>query len=119
MKDIVFTAKVIAGEGRGQRLGFPTANLDKTDLDLNHGVYLAETEIDNQKYPALMHFGFKETFDEKPSLEVFIPDFSANLYQKEIKVKVIKKIREVKKFKNPEELKQQIEKDLELIKKSL
>lgn len=115
MADVSFTAKVVVGQGRGRRLGFPTANLDKVDLDINHGVYLAEIEINNQPYQALMHFGFRETFDEKPSLELFIKNFSADLYGQEVKVKVIKKIREIKKFKDVEELKRQINQDLESI----
>jgi len=114
-KEIIFRAKVIVGIGRGKELGFPTANLDKIDLDMPHGVYLVETKIDDKKYQGLLHFGYKETFNEAPSLEIFIHDFSDDLYQEEIEVKIIKKIREVKKFKTQEELKEQIKKDLQLI----
>ncbi|MFN3301898.1 MAG: EamA family transporter [Patescibacteria group bacterium] len=115
-REIIFTAKVIPGSQRGRTLGFPTANLDKRDLDIPHGVYLVETKIDNQIYQSLLHFGYKETFNEGPSSELFIKNFSGDLSQKEIEVKLIKKIREVKKFKNAEELKAQIRKDLETLK---
>ena len=114
-KNLFFQAKVIPGAGRGKRLGFPTANLDKTDLDISHGVYLAETIINNIKYKSLLHFGFKETFKEKPSLEVHIKDLSCNLLGQKIEVKIIKKIREVKKFKTVQELQKQVKKDLELL----
>lgn len=119
VREISFKAKVIPGTGRGKGLGFPTVNLDKVDLDINHGVYLVETKIDNKKYRGLLHFGFRETFNEAPSLEIFIKDFSSNLYQKEIEVKIIKKIREVKKFKGTEELTDQIKKDLESINQNI
>jgi len=111
-KNIIFKAKVIAGLGRGKELGFPTANLDKKDLDIGHGVYLVEATIDGNKKRGLLHFGYKETFNEESSLEIFIDDFSGDLYQKEVGVEIIRKIREVKKFKTPEELKEQIKKDL-------
>ncbi len=114
-KETTFVAKVIAGVKRGRLLGFPTANLDKKDLDIPHGVYLVQTKINDKIYQGLLHFGYKETFNEGPSLEIFIKDFSGNLYQKEIEIKVVKKIREVKKFKSLLQLKEQIKKDLQMI----
>lgn len=107
-----FTAKVITGKGMGKRLGFPTANLDKKNLNINHGVYLVEAEIEKKIYKGLLHFGPKKTFNEGVSLELFIKDFNFNIYDKNVKIKIIKKIREVKKFSNAEELKKQIKKDL-------
>ncbi|MBU4375583.1 riboflavin kinase [Patescibacteria group bacterium] len=108
-----FTAKVIIGRGRGKRLGFPTANLDKTDLKIKHGVYLVEAEADKKPYQGLLHFGPKKTFCEDVSLELFIKNFDFDIYGKSVKIKIIRKIREVKKFANAEELKKQIKKDLE------
>ncbi|MBA3046727.1 riboflavin kinase [Patescibacteria group bacterium] len=131
-----FTAKVIIGRGRGKRLGFPTANLDKTDLKIKHGVYLVEAEVypalfrqdiksrrrveyskrcgaDKKPYQGLLHFGPKKTFCEDVSLELFIKNFDFDIYGKSVKIKIIRKIREVKKFANAEELKKQIKKDLE------
>lgn len=114
-KNIVFKARVITGVGRGKLLGFPTANLDKKNLEMSHGVYLAKAKVDHQIYDALLFFGYKETFNEQVSLEVLLNNFSEDLYQKELEVNVIKKIREVRKFNNPEELKEQIKQDLKTI----
>ncbi len=111
-KELVFKAKVVYGKGRGKGLGFPTANLDATGIDLSHGVYLAEVEVEEKLYRGLLHFGFKETFQEDPSLEIFIKGLSADIHGDELKIRVIKKIREVKKFDNPEELQKQIEADV-------
>ncbi|MFH1890935.1 MAG: EamA family transporter [Candidatus Kuenenbacteria bacterium] len=116
-KNISFKAKVIKGAGRGRQLGFLTANLDKPDLDMAHGVYVVEVEVRDVKHKGIMHFGFRETFGEQVSLEILIKDFLEDIYYgQEIRVEVINKIREVKKFKNIEELKTQVKGDLEKIK---
>jgi drug/metabolite transporter (DMT)-like permease len=114
-RELVFKAKVIKGFGRGKKLGFPTANLDKTDLDLAHGVYLAKVSFDQREHNGLLFFGYKETFSEEPSLEVLIKDFSGDLYEKEPEIRVLNKIREVKKFSSLAELQEQIKKDLKTI----
>jgi drug/metabolite transporter (DMT)-like permease len=112
---VKFNAKVIKGEGRGKKLGYPTANLDKTDLDISHGVYVVKIKLNNKIYNGVMHFGYKEVFKGPVSLEVLIKDFSADIYGQEINVKVIRKIREVKNFNNIEDLKENIAKDLQNI----
>ncbi len=111
-----FKAKVIAGKGRGRRLGFPTANLNKNNLDIDHGVYLVEAMINNRLYKGLLHFGPRKTFNEEVSLELYIKDFDFDIYHQDVKIKIIKKIREVKKFDSVEDLKRQIGKDLAGIK---
>ncbi|MDP2708494.1 MAG: riboflavin kinase [bacterium] len=114
----VFKAKVIKGTGRGRRLGFPTANLDKFDLKLSHGVYLIEAELSGKTYRGLMHFGPRKTFEGKVTVEAYLDDFKHNAYGKTLAVKVIRRIRTIKKFKTAEELRQQIEKDLKELDKS-
>jgi len=97
-----FQAKVIRGQGRGRGLGYPTANLDKTDLDLPHGVYIVKTAIAQRKeHYGLMHFGPKAVFKEPVSLEIWIKDFVGDLYGAELAVAVIKKLRETEEFADP------------------
>lgn len=110
-----FKAKVIAGQARGRRIGFPTANLDKTNLDIDYGVYLVEAEVNDKLHKGLLHFGPRKTFNEGVSLELHIKDFDVNIYHQDVKIKIIKKIREIKKFKNIKELKKQINRDLEWV----
>ncbi len=103
--------KVVKGDGRGSKLGFPTANLkDTEDLCLKEGVYAV---LVDDSLPAVANFGYRPTFDGKRKvLEVHIPNFSADLRGKKIKVEFLKFLREEKKFSSLEELKEQIEKDI-------
>ncbi|MFA5051980.1 MAG: EamA family transporter [Patescibacteria group bacterium] len=110
-KAVSFTAHVIAGEGRGRSLGTPTVNLDRTDLDLTHGIYTARVTIDGKTYPALLHFGFKETFNDKLSLEAYVGQSVGETAGKQLQVEILEKIRDVKKFASREELIAQMEDD--------
>jgi len=108
-----FSGKVIKGEGRGKKIGTPTANLDNISLPLNYGIYLVEVDFDNNIYTGLLHFGPKKTFNMNISTEVYIHNFKADIYGRKLKLKVLKKIRKIIKFKNVNKLIQQIEKDKE------
>ncbi|PIR13830.1 EamA family transporter [Candidatus Falkowbacteria bacterium CG11_big_fil_rev_8_21_14_0_20_39_10] len=115
-EEVVFTAGVVNGRGRGKRIGFPTINLDKVDLDINYGIYLVEAALGGKVYRGLIHFGFKETYSESASLELLLKDLIPDVGREKIKIKIIKKLRDIKRFKNTEELKKQIEEDLEELK---
>ncbi len=112
---LFFKAKVVFGRQRGRRLGFPTANLDRLDLDIPHGIYVIKAEVEGKPYSGLMHFGYKDAFGEPPSLEVLLKDFSGDLYGREIGIKVGRKLREIKGFKGEDRLKEAIRRDLEAI----
>ncbi|MBN2884848.1 EamA family transporter [Patescibacteria group bacterium] len=112
-----FSARVIKGQGKGKSLGFATANLDKVDLDITHGIYAVVITVRGQEYLGLMHFGYKDVFKAEVSLEVLIKDFASDIYGEDVFVKVLKKIREVKKFDNPEELVTAINSDLDVLSK--
>ncbi len=112
---IPFKSIVVHGDGRGKELGFYTANLTNMDLDIVHGVYKVEIMVKGKKYTGLMHFGYKEVFSGPVSLEVLIKNFSDDIYGEEVEVLVIKKVREVRKFKNIEELKVGVKNDLKYL----
>jgi len=109
---LVFSARVIPGKGRGKTLGFPTANLNAQGIDLGHGVYLVELQIEEKLYTGLMHFGFKETFQEEPSLEILIKGLARDIYGQEVAVRVVRKIRDIKRFVSVPDLQKQIETDV-------
>lgn len=115
-RNIIFKSNVIKGYWQGKKLGFHTANLENTNIDIPHWVYICKVNIEKKIYSWLMHFWFVETFERAPSLEIFIKDFSGDLYTKDLEVTVWKKLRNIKKFNSAQELKQQISKDVESLK---
>lgn len=115
LKNKVFVGRVIHGQGKGKILGYPTANLDKLDLDIPHGVYAARVSFNGLNYLGLMHFGFKDAFKEEVSLEILIKDFSGDIYGENLKIEVLDKIREIKKFENSESLIKAIKEDMETL----
>ncbi|MFC1538841.1 bifunctional riboflavin kinase/FAD synthetase [Candidatus Latescibacterota bacterium] len=112
-----FSGKVVAGLGIGEKIGFPTANiipLNKEKIIPGPGVYGGWIEIDNVNKNALISLGPKPTFDiYEKTIEIHIPDYYGDLYGKTVKVGFVRKLRNIEKFESPEELKQQINIDLE------
>ncbi len=111
-----FTGIVIAGDGRGKELGFPTANIkldDETKLLPAIGIYVVELIIENEKYFGLMSIGKRPTFynDGQVTTEVYIYDFKENIYGKNVKVNMIERIRGEEKFSSADELIVQMNKD--------
>jgi riboflavin kinase/FMN adenylyltransferase len=85
------SGEVRHGEKRGRDLGFPTANLR---LDpacaLKHGIYAVRVGVGTQRYDGVASFGRRPTFDNgAPLLEVFLFDFSGDLYGKRIDVAIL------------------------------
>ena len=106
--------KVIKGEQRGRKIGFPTCNLKLNDYILPKlGVYSVSVLINKSKKKGIANIGYRPTFRGKSLiLEVNIFGLNKNLYKKTIVVNFIKFIRPEKKFKNIRELKIQIKKDI-------
>lgn len=110
--------KVVHGDGRGQTLGFPTANLAiNTELLLpKNGVYLSLVTWNDKKNFALTNVGHKPTFGftEKVTVENFLLDFCEDIYSKELTVNFLCRIRDELFFKDALELKKQIEADIKI-----
>lgn len=110
--DFFINGKVVKGNGIGKTIGFPTANIlikNKWKLLPSDGVYAVKVNINDRCFKGMMNIGQKPTVDGKgKSLEVHIFDFSNDIYGKAIKVKVIKRIRDEKKFKDLQGLKKQL-----------
>lgn len=115
LKNISFEGNVIHGQGKGKTLGYPTANLDKIDLDISHGIYAVKISLKDLNYLGLMHFGYKDIFKEDVSTEILIKDYSGDIYGENLKVEVLEKIRDIKKFTNSELLTKAITKDMDAL----
>ena len=112
-----FSGNVVAGKGLGKKLGWPTANIeiDGRKFLPGEGVYAAWTTIlkSNSRYPSIMNLGPQPTIDpSSPSaVEVHLIDKDLNLYNQQLKVEPVRKIRSQIKFASINELSNQIFKD--------
>lgn len=106
---------VSRGAGRGNRLLFPTANLTQIHSLLPaHGVYAAHVEYGGQHYQAAINIGPNPTFGEQSSkIEVHILQFDGNLYNQTLHCDLLARIREVRRFNSQDELRQQIQLDIQ------
>ena len=110
---------VIKGAQRGRKIGFPTCNIKLNSYTIPKlGVYSVWVQIDNLKKKGIANIGYRPTFSGKSLLlEVNIFGIKRNLYKKILKISFIKFIRSEKKFKNINQLKIQIKKDIIIAKK--
>ena len=109
------TGKVIKGKQLGRTIGFPTANLkieENYKLIPQNGVYVIQSIINQKTVFGMMNIGFNPTVDGKnQSIEIHYFDFNADLYNHEIRVSILKRIRSEQKFESVDLLKEQLEKD--------
>lgn len=106
---------VVPGLGIGRKLGYPTANLKLSfvshNTKLSFGVYVARVAREDKTYNSVAVVGARQEHGS-PLVEVFLLDFDGDLYGKELTVEVLKKISELERFNNEEELARKIENDL-------
>ena len=104
---------VIHGRKLGRTIGFPTANLRlRDDCQLRHGIYAVRIAIGGTSHAAVASFGRRPTFDNgAPLLEVFVFDFSGDLYGSTVEVTFVGFIREEAKFDTVEALVKQMDED--------
>ena len=121
------SGKVVRGDQLGQKLGFPTANLDASGLVLlPKGVYAAHARIISDtprliSALAVVNIGHRPTLnDPNPQLrvEAHLLDFQGDLYEHELELTFVEKLRDEKKFTSLEELRAQIARDIEHAKSS-
>ena len=106
---------VVAGYKTGQAIGFPTANIDTSKVQIpGTGVYAVRMIYQNKSYDAVANIGFNPTFHrDRLSVEVHIFNFNQVIYGQEIDVEFIKRIRSEIEFKSKDELVEQINKDID------
>lgn len=98
----------------GKELAAPTANLlPRYGILPPHGVYAGFACVDDITYPAVLNIGPAPTYNvEETRIEVHLLDFNGNLYDRDISVFLMKKLRDIRKFSSPAELKNQIISDV-------
>ncbi|HOY49980.1 MAG TPA: bifunctional riboflavin kinase/FAD synthetase [Flavobacteriales bacterium] len=111
-----FNGKVVRGKQLGRTIGFPTANLELEGLGKlipANGVYAVMVNSGSGIFNGMMNIGFRPTVsDEKVrSIEVHLLDFEGDLYEQNMKVKLIARIRDEKRFASVDELRDQLKLD--------
>lgn len=105
------------GFQRGRSIGVPTANI-YPDVEFlpRRGVYCTLTKVGQRLHPSVTNIGVNPTFAENGNgikIETHLFDFSAHLYGAEVEVFLLHFIRDEKKFSGIEELKSQIQNDMD------
>ena len=113
--------RVIIGNRRGVRLGFPTANI-RPDKELvpARGVYAVHVVLEGIRHQGALSIGINPTFtDGKRSIEVHILDFHEDIYDKTLDMLFIERLRDEIRFTSPEELIAQIDQDIARVREIL
>ncbi|MBL7025726.1 MAG: bifunctional riboflavin kinase/FAD synthetase [Candidatus Marinimicrobia bacterium] len=110
---------VVHGDERGQSLNFPTANIDphaENKLIPNKGVYLARVKTDEFSSFGMCNIGVRPTFKEGTEITIEvnlfnIPEGKENLYEQDVILEFLQKLRDEKKFSSVDDLIKQLEND--------
>ena len=110
---------VVAGDGRGRKLGFPTANVRiGADVELADGVYAGVVELeDGTRHVAAISVGRRPQYYEAGErlVEAYVLDFDGDLYGARIRVVIGEVVREQRSFETEEELVRQIARDADTV----
>ena len=112
--EFILSGNVIKGLGRGKKLGFPTANIlvDSDKIKPANGVYFIKSIINRKRFFGMMNIGENPTFNDKDfSIEVHFFDLEHDLYEQQLTIEIIDKIRNEIKFDSPEMLSSQLDVD--------
>jgi riboflavin kinase / FMN adenylyltransferase len=111
--------RVVEGQKLGRTIGFPTANIESSDLYKlipGYGVYAVEVQIHGKIYQGMMNIGTRPTFNQNAdnrSIEVNIFEFDGELYGREVTLFFVAKIRNERKFEGKAALVEQLFADKE------
>lgn len=110
-------SQVIEGKKLGRTIGVPTINqlIPDEKITPKKGVYITECEIGEDVYPAITNVGTRPTVENngKENMETYIIGYEGDLYYSYIRVNFYRRLRDEIKFSSLDELKKQIESDIE------
>jgi riboflavin kinase / FMN adenylyltransferase len=107
---------VAHGDKRGRTLGFPTANLvpDPHLVVPDHGIYACRAEVDGETHIAAVNVGVRPTFKTGRGLlvEAFLLDFDGDIYDRELRLDFLERLRGERRFDSVEALVEQMGQDV-------
>ena len=111
----MLSGEVVPGKALGRQYSYPTINIDIAEdykLIPKSGVYIVDTVIESQHFYGIMNIGKRPTLNgRRKTIEVHLLDFDENLYGEQIRVQLLKRLRDEQKFASVEHLFAQIKKD--------
>ena len=105
---------VTRGAGRGRGIGYPTANLEsRNELAPPAGVYATTVTIDGALRPSITNIGLRPTFADvaSPVIETHVFDFDRDLYDRELRLSFVQRLRDERAFADVDALRAQIDAD--------
>ncbi|MBK23732.1 MAG: riboflavin biosynthesis protein RibF [Halobacteriovorax sp.] len=115
-RDFYLSGTIVKGEGRGKQIGFPTANMQYSNLQItpSKGVYYSSVLYKNGMYKSITNIGVKPTFesDAEITVETYILDFDKDIYGETFKLYFHSKLRDEKRFDSVNDLIEQISRDV-------
>lgn len=104
------------GDGVGRQFGFPTANLKVDGLVLPpHGVYAVQANVEGSRFRGVLNIGMRPTLQRpQPALQVeaHLLDFEGDLYGKELELYFVDRLRDERRFRSTQELRERIAQDI-------
>ena len=120
-RNFTLDGEVVHGQGRGRKLGFPTANLDtEKEILPRDGVYAVKVKWREDYYDAVINIGRCPTFDNSsPTLEIHLIDFTGDLYGERLRIYFVDRLRDEQRFSSVEALQSAVLNDITLARKRL
>ena len=118
------TGKVVSGDGRGKRIGIPTANLEIWPAQAipQAGVYTCRAAVNGRTWGAVTNIGVRPTFESLPvptRVETHLLDFHDEIYGDQIQLDFISKLRSERRFPSAQALVEQIRQDIAAARQTL
>lgn len=109
---------VVHGDGRGRQLGFPTANVAYPPEKLlpANGVYAGQVWVRGERYASAINVGVRPQFHEgaqRPLVEAYILDFNRDIYDQDVRVDFVDRLRDERKFASVDALVEQMYRDVQ------
>jgi riboflavin kinase / FMN adenylyltransferase len=107
---------VVRGEGRGRKIGIPTANL-QLDSDIiipQKGVYVSESACRGLVYRSVTNIGHNPTFEAEKALtvETHLIDYTGDLYGENLEIRFLSRLRDERRFPTVNDLIAQLHQDI-------
>lgn len=113
-RNFTLQGKVVHGFKRGQKLGFPTANLQtQKELLPSPGVYAVKVKRGAEVIDGVLNIGHNPTFEAAGlCIEVHLLDFDGQLYGEDLRVYFVQRLRDERRFADSNQLVQAIAEDI-------